>query len=417
MALHGNAPGIFSTNNFTEDLAVNDFASMILRYMPNGNAPLFALTSQMKTETALSTTHGFFAKSMIFPSIQLTASIDSSQTTFEVADTSELIEGAIIMMAETEENVLVTDVTDDTHIVVVRGIGGGATAINLGGSVDPMGYKVGNAYEEGSLRPNALAITPVQITNLTQIFRNTYAITGTAEAVAVVAGDATAAENQRDAAAMHATDIEYNILFGKKGQGSRNGQPIRFMDGIMNIVGNINYYPASYSSPNIFDASSSGTDANTFEGYLDTTLDQVTDPSGPNTRMIYCGGTALKAINQIGILNGTYQLVDGQSNYGLQFKTFTTARGTFLLREHPLLNTNPYFSKMAFVVDLATFNLAYLGGRKTQDKKFNQKGDAVAQDNGIDAMGGTLLTECTALIKNPPANAVIRNLTKGLKNA
>jgi hypothetical protein len=34
-------------------------------------------------------------------------------------------------------------------------------------------------------------------------------------------------------------------------------------------------------------------------------------------------------------------------------------------------------------------------------------------DNGIDAVGGTLTTELTCLVKNPPANAVITNLTAG----
>lgn len=418
MAQYGTAPGIYNTGNFTQDLAVKDFASMILRYMPNGNAPLFALTAGMKKETATNTTHGYFSKSMIFPSIALTASLGgaSTDTILTVSDTSEIIEGTILMMEATRENMLVTSITDNTHLVVTRGIGGGITAIDI--VTQPVnGYKIGNAYEEGSMRPNALAITPVQITNLTQIFRNTYAITGTADAVAVIAGDATAAENQRDAAAMHATDLEYNILFGKKSIGTKNGQPIRFMDGVASIVGNINYYPASYSQPNVFTAASGGTDFTTLESYLDPTLNQVTDPTGPNTRVIFCGGTALKAFNQIAMLNGSYRISEGDNSFGLQFRTFVTTRGTFLLKEHPLLNTSAYFSKMAFVVDLNTFNLAYLGGRDTQDRKFNQKGDTVAQDNGIDATGGTLTTECTVMVKNPPANAVIYNLTAGLKNA
>ena len=37
-------------------------------------------------------------------------------------------------------------------------------------------------------------------------------------------------------------------------------------------------------------------------------------------------------------------------------------------------------------------------------------GDTVV-DNGIDAVGGTLTTELTCVVKNPPANAIITNLT------
>jgi hypothetical protein len=62
-------------------------------------------------------------------------------------------------------------------------------------------------------------------------------------------------------------------------------------------------------------------------------------------------------------------------------------------------------------VDLSSFNLAYLGDRKTQNKEFNMDNDAV--DNGIDAVGGTLTTELTTEIKNPPAYGIMSNLTAG----
>ena len=107
-----------------------------------------------------------------------------------------------------------------------------------------------------------------------------------------------------------------------------------------------------------------------------------------------------------------YQLVDGQTTYGLQFSSFKTSRGTFRTIEHPLFNSNTSWQKLAVAVDLASFNVAYLGDRKTQNKEFNQDGNC-ADDNGIDAVGGTLTTELTAVVKNPPANAVIYGLTAG----
>jgi hypothetical protein len=126
--------------------------------------------------------------------------------------------------------------------------------------------------------------------------------------------------------------------------------------------------------------------------------------------VLFVGGAAHKVLNNIGRLNGTYYISDGQTSYGLQFGTFKTTRGTFRIVEHPLFNTNSSWSKMAVAVDLSTFKLAYLGDRKTQNKEFNQDG-MEANDNGIDAVGGTLTTELTTVIKNPPANAVLYNLT------
>jgi len=120
-------------------------------------------------------------------------------------------------------------------------------------------------------------------------------------------------------------------------------------------------------------------------------------------------------LNAIGRLNGTYQLVDGQTSFGLQFSTVKLSRGVVRIIEHPLFNAfgaTSTFSKMGVVVDLPTFSLAYLGDRKTSHKGFNESGTA-STDNGVDAVGGTLTTECTALFKNPQANAVLYAATAG----
>lgn len=407
--------GIFNTSQFTQDLAKKSFSSMITRLMPNGSAPLFGISSMLGTENAVQWEHGFFTKTMVFPALEITASIDNSQTTLTVDSTENLLPGQLHQFFETKEIVLINQVLSATQISVVRGIGGGAAAITIGGTVVPNAYQVGNAYEEASLRPNALAINPVRITNLTQIFRNTWAISGSAEQVQVIAGKSTDAENKQDCAMFHATAIESALLFGKKSQGTRNGQPFRTMDGLINIVGNIAYYPPTYSVPNVYTALSTGTDANMLEDMLDPCFDQTTDPKIGNRRILFVGGKALRVINQIAMLNGEYKLVDGQTNWGLRFKTLTFARGTFDLVEHPLFNTNPYWAKMAVALDVSSFKIAYLGNRKTQEKSFNSQGQ-VAQDNGIDAIGGTLTTECTCEVKNPPANAIIYNLTAALKN-
>ena len=149
------------------------------------------------------------------------------------------------------------------------------------------------------------------------------------------------------------------------------------------------------------------------EGFLDPVFNQATDPKVANERVLFVGGNAKRVINNIGRLNGTYYIVDGQTSYGLQFSSFKTARGTFRMIEHPLFNSNSSWAKMGIAVDLSSFRLAYLGDRKTQNREFNiQDGnDFDVVDNGIDAVGGTLTTELTCVVKNPPANSIIFNLT------
>jgi hypothetical protein len=399
--------GIFSTANFTEDLAAKSFAGMITRLMPNGNAPLFGLTSMLSEETAVQEEHGFFSKTMIFPEFTSDGGGLDSDTTLTIAAATNLLPGMLMRNESTMEVVLITAVNSSTEIVVARSVGTVAAAAIT--DLDKF-YQVGNAFEEASVRPLANNIIPVRVTNLTQIFRNTWSISNTSKAVSVIAGDNTDAESRQDCAALHATDIEKMLFFGQKSEGTRNGFPFRTADGLINMIEDANNYPPVYGgSTNSFTAGAT-TNWTQLLGFLDPMFNQATDPKGSNERVLFVGGTAKLVINEIGRLNGSYQLMDGQTNFGLDFSTLTLPRGKCRLIEHPLFNSNADWSAMAVGVDLPTFRLAYLQGRKTENKEFNTSGNQ-AQDNGIDAVGGTLTTECTTVVKNVPANCVIRSFT------
>lgn len=399
--------GIFNTGSFTQDLAKKSFAGMITRLMPNGTAPLFGLTSMLSSDTAMQSEHGFFTKTMLFPQLTLTAAGQAvGDTVFSVTSTANVLPGMLMRVDSTGENILINAILSTVQVSVQRGVGGIAPAA-IAASINL--YQVGSAFEESSLRPNALAINPVRVTNLTQIFRNTWAISDSVRATQMIVGDTNVSENRQDCAAFHAADIEKGIFFGQKFQGTRNGQPFRTMDGVYSIVSNLAYYPASYAAANVTVAGGT-TNYTQFEAAFDPLFNQATDPKVANERLMFVGGTAKKVINNIGRLNGTYMMVDGQTDWGLQFSTIKIARGTFRLIEHPLFNTNASWSKLAVALDLSTFNLAYLGDRKTQNKEFNMNGDDAA-DNGIDAVGGTLTTEVTTVIKNPPADGIMTNMT------
>lgn len=401
--------GLFTTTQLTQDLAKKSFAGMITRLMPNGQAPLFGLTSMLQSDTAVQTEHGFFTKTMLFPQFQVSASGQTaSDTTFTVVSTAQLLPGQIHRIDSTGENVIINAVISNTQVSVTRGTGTVAAA-SIGASVHA--YQVGNAFEEASLRPNSLIINPVRITNYTQIFRNTWAISDTIRATQMIAGDTNIAESRQDCAAFHAADIEKALFFGQKSQGTRNGQAFRTLDGLLNIIGNLAYYPSYVSSTNVTTAGST-TNFTQLEAAIDPCFNQTTDPKVANERVLFVGGAAKRVLTAIGRLNGIYQMVDGQTNWGLQFSTFKTSRGAFRVIEHPLFNSNTSWQKMAVAVDLSSFTVAYLGDRKTQNKEFNQDGNE-ANDNGIDAVGGTLTTELTAVVRNPPANAVIFGLTAG----
>ena len=400
---------IFTTSMVLDKLAKPSFAREFVRLMPNGSAPLFGLSSMLGEETAVQVEHGYWAKIMLFPMVTTHSSIIlATTTTLTVASTDNIIPGMILQVTTTGENILVSAVASATQLTVVRGVGTVAAA-DIAAST-PL-YQVGNAAEEGSQAPAPLRIDPVRIMNYTQIFRNSWSLTGTVQATEVMAGDTHMAENRTDCAGFHAADIEKALFFGQKYSGTRNNMPFRTMNGLISATTSTAYYPSGSASGNVTTAAAT-TNYTQLEAMLDPVFNQTTNPAMANERVLFVGGQALRVITQIGRLNGTYQIMEGQTSFGMQYQSFKTSRGTFRMIEHPLLNSNATWSKMAFAVDLSSFKMAYLNGRKTMNKEYNAQGQEFT-NNAIDATGGTLTTECTSVFRNPAANAIIKNLTAG----
>ncbi len=282
--------GVFNTSGFTTDLAAKSFAGMITRLMPNGQAPLFGMTSMLPTETALQVEHGFFTKTMLFPNLNLDAAVaDGVANVFTVASTANVLPGMLMRAESTGEVVIINSVLNATQVSVTRGVG--TTAAAIADNVNL--YQIGTAFEESSVRPNALQINPVRITNLTQIFRNTWALSGSAQATQVIAGESTVAENRMDCAAFHAADIEKALFFGNKSQGTRNGQPFRTMDGLIKIV------TTNSASSN---TTAGGTTSFTqLEAALDPCFNQSTDPKVGNERVLFVGGEAWKSYRTVAL--------------------------------------------------------------------------------------------------------------------
>lgn len=376
------------------------FATAITRLMPNGTAPLFGLTSLLKDETASNIEHGYFSKTMIFPSATLAALVaDGAATTFTVVATGDINVGDMLMVASTQETVLVTAVVNGTTLTVTRGVGTVAAAAIANSIVL---YTVGNAFEEGSTRPSAVNIVAQRYVNYTQIFRNSWAVTKTAAAIPQIAGAGMVSESKQDCAALHAMAIEKALFFGQKFMGTSNGKPLHTSEGIIARV--------TAAAPGNIVTLGATTNWTQLEAALDPTLQTVTDPKGGNIRTMFVGGTARRVIHNIARLNSTYQITSSETSWGLQIDTIRTPRGTFEMIEHPLFNAygaaSPW-AKMAVIADLNAFSLAYL--RKTSDAAYNASGALV--DNGIDAEGGTLTTELTSTIKNPSAFGILYNFT------
>jgi len=392
--------GLLTSATTVQNLNALSFSQMITRLMPNGTAPLFGLTSLLKDETASNIEHGYYSKSMVFASVTLGAAVaDGVVTTLTVVSTADIVVGDMLMAASTLEIMLVTAVTNATTLAVQRGVGTVAAAAVSNGVVL---YTVGNAFEEGSVRPVASSILPVRNVNNTQIFRNSWAVTKTAAAIPQIAGAGYVGESKSDCAMFHAQAIEKALFFSQKYMGTRNGMPFHTMEGIIPRV--------TAAAPGNIVTLGATTNWTQFEAALDPTLQTVTDPKSGNIRTMFVGGTARRVIHNIARMNSTYQITGDKTEWGLQIDTIRTPRGVFEMIEHPLFNAygaTSAWAKMAIICDLNAFSLAYL--RRTDDASYNASGALV--DNGIDAEGGTLTTELTCLIKNPSAFGVLYNFT------
>lgn len=394
------AVGLLTSASAPSNLNAISFAQAITRLMPNGTAPLFGLTSLLKDETANNIEHGYFTKTMIFPSVTLTAAVaDGAATTLTVGSTADIVPGDMLMAESTQEIVQVLTVPSATSLTVTRGVGSvSAAAIANGVSL----RAVGNAFEEGSVRPSAVSIIATRYVNNTQIFRNSWAVTKTAAAIPQIAGAGYVSESKQDCAALHAMAIEKALFFGQKFMGTKNGQPFHTMEGIVRRV--------TDAAPSNITTMGATTNWTQLEAALDPTLQTVTDPKGGNIRTMFVGGTARRVLHNIARLNSSYQITTAETAWGLQIDTIKAPRGTFEIIEHPLFNAygaSSAWAKMAVICDLNAFSMAYL--RKTSDAGYNASGALV--DNGVDAEGGTLTTELTCTIKNPAAFGIIYNFT------
>lgn len=377
----------------------DSFVHSMVRMQPGGMSPLFQITAALGTGTCHNVEHGYMTKTLVFPSMTLSAAVaDGTTTTFTVVSTANVLPNDLFRVQSTGEIVRVRTVVSATSVTVERGAGQIAAAAISNAVVM---YAIGNAHEQGSLRPASRLMNPVRVVNHTQIFRNTWKLPGTLTAFQTNVGDSLTQESRNDCAFFHAADIEKALIFGQKsGRVGPDGQYLTTMDGIIESVRRL--------APSLNTVTlGATTNYSQLCAALNPAFDVVAMGQSTDLRYLFAGGKAIQVLNDIGRLSGQYQIVEGQTSYGLRFTTFRTARGTYRLIEHPLFNSNAAWSSMAIAVHVESLKIVYL--RPTANQEFGTTGTPV--DNGIDAVGGTLTTELTLENLNPAAHVVLYGFT------
>lgn len=394
--------GVFNTTGNPSQLNKSSFAGTILRRFPNGSAPLFGLTSQSGKSRAVSSTHGYFSKTMLFVSLVGAAALstDTSINLGAGSTTAGITQYMVLHNVRTRENVRVVSVTDSDTLVVERGFGRvTAAAVNAGDKW----IQAGTAFPEGSNRPTARRMSTVYVPNYTQIFRNAWALTNTAKASLAEQGYSNIAESRQDCMAFHSVDIESAMIWGQPKMDTTGAQPVHTTQGIIDAV-------AQYAPTHINPANAT-TDYDELVALVEPAFESTANVGNPKGRILAGDATAIKVITDVGRKSGQVQIMQSETKFGMKYTSFQFYKGTLDLVEHPLLN-GLGTTGLALILDMPAIKLAYMDGRDTLPEEYGAGGKLV--ESGVDATGGSLTTEVAVELINPYAQAVITGLTAGV---
>lgn len=397
--------GLRTTENFSPaEVRPKNWREGILLQYPNGEFPLFALTSQMKKESTDDPEFNWFEKRLDARRLTVTTQANAAATSLTVAnaEAKTVVKNTMLYVEATKEILLVSaDPANDTTVAVSRGQAGTTAAII------PANAKVlviGTAFEEGSLPPTGQAYDPFRRWNYTQIFRRTLEMTGTAQKTKLRTGDAEK-EAKREALEYISIDIERSMWFGNRYMDTFNGKPRRFMGGVMSQL------PAE----NIFDASklTGGVSFSDLEGWMKDLFKY-----GSSEKMVFCGDLALLTLQRIirNAAESTWTWTPQTKEYGMNVSRLVTPFGTLVFKTCPLFSqstssgldtaTPAYgFDSYAFVLDMARVKYVYMDGR---DLHFQPNLTEV----GMDGSKSGYLAECSIKIEQLENHGLIKNLAK-----
>lgn len=375
--------GLRGTGDFGTDERPKDFRDSILRFNPNGDAPIFALTSRAKKKKTTDPEFAWWHEGNAIIRLQVNGALVAGDTliTVDSADPTVstlganlgtathlkpgdllLVEPAADAATYDQEIVQVENVMSDTQFTVRRGAAG-TTAASIAN--DRWMTVIGSAYAEGTAAPRPTSRNPLKFYNYTQIFKDTYELTGTLDKTTLRTGDAWSNDKKRKAF-KHSADIEMAMLWGRRSETvGTNGKPLRTTGGLRTFI------PAANTT--VFGAPVT---AATFAAAIAPVFD-FGDTGAGSSRIVFMGSGAALALSQVfnSASNIHIQAAEYVKVYGMNFRRFVLPMGEVLIKIHPLMSRNTLLNKAAFVVDFDALAWRYLEGRDTKAKDDVQADD------------------------------------------
>lgn len=378
-------PGIFSSQGGINAERLDSFNSKLFRSQLAGTAPIFALSSGSAQFQLTSKIHYWFMKQPYSSKLIASAAANNSATSITVDKGAVVEPSSVIMNTKTNEYMFVSAVSGNT-LTVVRGFAESmAAAVTQN---DELLY-LGTAKKEGSLAPNPKYRRGVPRMNYSQIFRNGWGTTRTAEYIKFITGNK-ATENKEDAVSMHAQDIEMALLLGRKSLNQVDGSEVlSTMDGLMSVVKNNTALAAAATLDSIQEWMYSN-----FE----------TCPEGvPNERVV------MTSLNVLYILNklireagssyypiGTATKVYGLDVYALQLPGMQEVK----ILAHPLFSQTESLSKSMLIYHPGLIKIGYMTDAEIKD----------ATPVGMDGQANVITSELTLEYADENTGGVLSNI-------
>jgi hypothetical protein len=378
-------PGIFSSQGGINAERLDSFNSKLFRSQLAGTAPIFALSSGSAQFQLTSKIHYWFMKQPYSSKLIASAAANNTATSITVDKGAVVEPSSVIMNTKTNEYMFVSAVSGNT-LTVVRGFAESTAAAVT--QNDELLY-LGTAKKEGSLAPNPKYRRGVPRMNYSQIFRNGWGTTRTAEYIKFITGNK-ATENKEDAVSMHAQDIEMALLLGRKSLNQVDGSEVlSTMDGLMSIVKNNTALAAAATLDSIQEWMYSN-----FE----------TCPEGvPNERVV------MTSLNVLYILNklirdagssyypiGTATKVYGLDVYALQLPGMQEVK----ILAHPLFSQTESLSKSMLIYHPGLIKIGYMTDAEIKD----------ATPVGMDGQANVITSELTLEYADENTGGVLSNI-------
>ena len=403
--------GIANTSNMPAWMRNNQrtFASGIRKIAPRAWGQILMMTDAMKKGNILTggvMRDAFQGINRYSLTLAAAAPATAKGTTQQLSVTADsLVMPNQVHELSTGEHIFVISVTGNT-ITVVRGMGQlPALAVPAG----ERSFHISDAFEESSLRPAGMTFVPTFKENITQIYRHTWAVSGSMASVVNIFGQTFQMTNEQDVILAHSLAQELGLIFGQMNDTvkTHHGQPLRTSDGLIAQIRK--HAPQNISqAPNVLTYT-------WLSKWVRKMFDIIYNQSESMERTVYVDNQAMAALQVLGRNQGT-NMTNPQTNiFGQVFRTFQTETGVFHFVLHPLLNlyanTFPSRAGQMLILDLAAISYGTLPGRDGRWGDFNMgagmgglaAADGHAADMGIDAQGRSILTESSNLLLAPAA--------------